>query len=303
MPTSAFARSGTQYNVLKVARRSFLTSADPAKADFYERAINNGIIGNQNKLDRDGATSYIYMQPLGGVNLKPWGKSDYGFPCCWGTLSESFAKLGDSIFFWSSADKALYVNQFVSATAKLRQLPGEVSVRQVAGFPIDPSSTSTLTVEGAGGDFDIMLRVPEWCEQPASSLKHTAAVAPTMCARLDCAGSRQLHCAGPGLAPTRSPSTARPWTAPATHRARTCRSRRQVAAGRVVRRCTSRTRCRSGRRHSTTIILSTTVSCMALPCRAISREGGCGWGGMGGAGGAGRWGLSLTQLAVVQLTR
>ena len=42
-----------------------------------------GILGNQNKLDPVGATSYIYMQPLGGVNTKPWGKSDYGFPCCW----------------------------------------------------------------------------------------------------------------------------------------------------------------------------------------------------------------------------
>ena len=90
--------------MLKVARRSFLTSADPAKADFYERAILNGIIGNQNRL-ASGATSYIYMQPLGGVNTKPWGKSDYGFPCCWGTLSESFAKLGDSIFFWQPAGK------------------------------------------------------------------------------------------------------------------------------------------------------------------------------------------------------
>ena len=65
--------------MLKVARRSFLTSADPAKADFYERAILNGIIGNQNRL-ASGATSYIYMQPLGGVNTKPWGKSDYPRP-------------------------------------------------------------------------------------------------------------------------------------------------------------------------------------------------------------------------------
>ena len=39
------------------------------------------------------------MLPLGGAVRKAWGKSDYGFPCCWGTLSESFAKLGDSIFF------------------------------------------------------------------------------------------------------------------------------------------------------------------------------------------------------------
>ena len=82
-----------RYNVLKVMRQTFLTSGDPGPADQYERAILNGIVGNQNR-DDAGATSYIYMQPLGGANTKPWGKSDYGFPCCWGTLSESFAKLG-----------------------------------------------------------------------------------------------------------------------------------------------------------------------------------------------------------------
>lgn len=164
--------SCTQYNVLKVARRSFLTSADAAKADFYERAILNGILGNQNKEDPVGATSYIYMQPLGGVNTKPWGKSDYGFPCCWGTLSESFAKLGDSIFFWKPARAttdasngagvpALLINQFVSATASLRNLPGNVSVKMIAGFPVDPASTCTLMIHGSA-TFDIMIRVPEW---------------------------------------------------------------------------------------------------------------------------------------------
>jgi DUF1680 family protein len=180
--------SCTQYNVLKVARRSFLTSAEASKADFYERAILNGILGNQNKEDPIGATSYIYMQPLGGVNTKPWGKSDYGFPCCWGTLSESFAKLGDSIFFWkpaatastaNSADGsggtvvsstsepgALLINQFVSATATLRHLPG-VAVKMVAGFPVDPTTTATLTVQGSG-TFDIMIRVPEWAKSSAN---------------------------------------------------------------------------------------------------------------------------------------
>jgi DUF1680 family protein len=172
--------SCTQYNVLKVARRSFLTTASASKADFYERSILNGIIGNQNKEDPDGATSYIYMQPLGGVNVKPWGKSDYGFPCCWGTLSESFAKLGDSIFFWQPAKSpgtpALYVNQFVSATTKLRQLPGAVSVKQVASFPISPNTTSTLVIQGSG-TFDIMIRVPKWAGGANSVTINGAAVA------------------------------------------------------------------------------------------------------------------------------
>ena len=171
--TSQTEESCTQYNVLKVARRRFMTSASASLADFYERAILNGIIGNQNTDDPVGATSYIYMQPLGGANVKPWGKSDYGFPCCWGTLSESFAKLGDSIFFWqpSSLGKqgnALYINQFVSSTVDLAgKMTGAVSVAQEAHFPIDATKTTTLTVtvpSSTTADFAIMIRVPSWAK-------------------------------------------------------------------------------------------------------------------------------------------
>jgi DUF1680 family protein len=168
--------SCTQYNVLKVARRKFLTSADPALVDFYEKSIWNGIVGNQ-KRDPTGATSYIYMLPLGGANVKPWGKSDYGFPCCWGTLSESFAKLGDSVFFIGDAAGpaagSLFINQFVDATVKAEQLG--VSVEQRAHFPVDPTRTSTLTMHVAtkeGGDtattatkkFALKVRVPAWAK-------------------------------------------------------------------------------------------------------------------------------------------
>jgi len=48
------------------------------------------------------------MLPLGGTKLhKPFAtagpKAD--FPCCWGTLSETYAKLADSIYFHSSDNK------------------------------------------------------------------------------------------------------------------------------------------------------------------------------------------------------
>ena len=155
-----------------------------AAVDFYERGILNGIVGNQKRAGeaartarcsrraaatpravatttrrrppqvplRAGAaspaTSYIYMLPLGGAVQKPWGKSDYGFPCCWGTLSESFAKLSDTVFFTSAdgagdggAASTFYVNLFVSATAQWAARPG-VTVEQVAHFPTDPTRTS-----------------------------------------------------------------------------------------------------------------------------------------------------------------
>ena len=171
--------SCTQYNVLKIARRSFLvegaTQAGAKLADFYERAIWNGIIGNQNRGSASGdgaATSYIYMLPQGGANTKPWGKSDFGFPCCWGTLSESFAKLTDSIFF-TQPGGGLFVNQFVSATAKLPGALEGVTVEQTSNFPNDPNVTTSLTVHtgsNAARSFPIMLRVPGWATDTAANV-------------------------------------------------------------------------------------------------------------------------------------
>ena len=178
--------SCTQYNVLKIARHLFRWRAEPRYADFYERAILNGIVGNQKRgastcgspagacgaRGASASTSYIYMLPLGGTVQKPWGKSDYGFPCCWGTLSESFAKLSDSIFFAAPDASALYVNLFESATLEWPARPG-VTVEQQGHFPLgrgphEPWATATLRIgvadraRGERATFALKLRVPSW---------------------------------------------------------------------------------------------------------------------------------------------
>merc|ERR1719265_2515872 len=121
-------------------------------------------------------TSFIYMLPLGGKSLrKPWGASDRGFPCCWGTLSEQFSKLADSVFFRAPSDDALYVNLFLSS--ELRWPARGVAVSQDASaFPASHTSTTTLTVSrtvaaasrggggGGGGNttFTLYVRCPAW---------------------------------------------------------------------------------------------------------------------------------------------
>jgi len=152
--------SCTQYNVLKISRHRMLWRAEAAEADYYERALWNGILGNQKRV-AGAPTSYIYMLPLGGAVRKAWGKSDYGFPCCWGTLSESFAKLGDSIFFGAPDGSALYVSQFMSASVSWRG----VTLTQTAAFPDHPATTSTLRLRvppGAASRFSLRVRVPGW---------------------------------------------------------------------------------------------------------------------------------------------
>jgi len=152
--------SCTQYNVLKLARRLFLREGAAAYMDFYEGGILNGIIGNQNRMEAD-MTSYIYMLPLGGVSSKPWGKSDYGFPCCWGTLSETFAKLSDTLYFESTDNSTLYVAQFVNSTL---DWDGKVKLTQTASFPVSLTGTSTfhISISEDQDPFEIKIRVPAW---------------------------------------------------------------------------------------------------------------------------------------------
>jgi len=167
--TTQTEESCTQYNILKIARHLFQWEADPVLAEYYERAILNGIVGNQNRL-ATGATSYIYMLPLGGVVTKPWGKSDFGFPCCWGTLSETFSKLSDSIFFASPAGDTIYVNQFVSADLTIPN--SKARLHQKSAFPASEHSTTTLTVSVPDDTVKLTLRirVPSWTKAPIIKL-------------------------------------------------------------------------------------------------------------------------------------
>ena len=174
--------SCTQYNVLKVARRRILREAQASDADFYERALWNGILGNQKRNEFDNATSFIYMLPLGnpgrGVTRKHWGRSDFGFPCCWGTLSESFAKLADSIFFLDSVDSGIIINQYVNAT--VNWVHAGLVLKQEAFFPYHPERTAQITilqatpvnslgtpVSSAG---TIHVRVPGWLKPGQGSM-------------------------------------------------------------------------------------------------------------------------------------
>eukprot|EP00756_Hemistasia_phaeocysticola_P014971 Hpha_TRINITY_DN15377_c2_g13::TRINITY_DN15377_c2_g13_i1::g.88518::m.88518/K09955/K09955; uncharacterized protein len=152
--------SCTQYNILKVSRHLFQWTADATLADFYERAMWNGIIGNQNKEDPN-MTQYIYMLPLGGGGIrKPWGRSDFAFPCCWGTLTEQFAKMGDSIYFASPDDSVVYVTQFVSSMLSWRARG--VNITQATDFPQSGKTSLTIDAPLSGASFTLAVRIPGW---------------------------------------------------------------------------------------------------------------------------------------------
>jgi hypothetical protein len=110
------------------------------------------------------------MLPLGGGGLtRPFGSAATWLACCWGSLSETFSKLSDSVY-WQSADgDTLFVNLFVASTATWRS--GAV-VAQVADFPYAAKATTTLTVAAAGSapTFTLAIRVPFWATTGANSV-------------------------------------------------------------------------------------------------------------------------------------
>lgn len=109
-------------------------------------------------------TEFIYMLPLGAANMKkPWGMSNHSFPCCWGTLTEQFSKLSDSIYFASPDHSTIFINQFMSSTITWAEK--KVTVTQDAGFPYSTTSTTTITIDAhSSTSFAMKIRVPAWAD-------------------------------------------------------------------------------------------------------------------------------------------
>jgi uncharacterized protein len=141
------------YNMLKLTRHLFSWNPEARYADFYERAFLNGIIGTMNPAD---AMTTFYV-PLESGYWKLFSLPFDSFWCCTGTGVESFAKLGDSIFFHD--DRTLYVNQFVPA--RLHWPERGLFVRQETRFPDDDEVHLEFQCEKPVA-LGVRVRVPYW---------------------------------------------------------------------------------------------------------------------------------------------
>jgi DUF1680 family protein len=141
------------YNMLKLTRHVFTWSPEASYADFYERAFLNGIIGTMNPAD--GMTAFYV--PLEAGYWKLFSLPFDSFWCCTGTGVESFAKLGDSIFFHD--DEGLYVNLYVPA--RLQWPEKGLVLRQETRFPDEDRIHFEFQCERPVA-LPLRLRVPYW---------------------------------------------------------------------------------------------------------------------------------------------
>jgi uncharacterized protein len=149
------------YNMQKLTRHIFQWSADPRAADYYERAYYNGILGVQHPSDGDK----LYYVPLQSGYWKLFGTPLNDFWCCTGSMAESFAKLGDSIYFHD--DDGVYVNLFVPSEVTWREKG--IGIMQQTRLPDE--DTLHLTVRAAQHTrMALRVRIPYWTRGGTASL-------------------------------------------------------------------------------------------------------------------------------------
>ena len=152
------------YNLQKLTRHVFCWTADPKAADYYERAFYNGILGVQHPADGQK----LYYVPLQAGYWKMFGTPLHDFWCCTGSMAESFAKLGDSIYFHD--DTALYVNLFIPSSVDWHDKG--VRLLQQTRFP--ESDTTKLTISCSRPTrFALRIRVPGWTTGGGARLNGT----------------------------------------------------------------------------------------------------------------------------------
>ena len=141
------------YNMLKLSRHLFCWTGDVSIADYYERALYNHILGQQ-----DPKTGMVtYFLPLKSGSHKVYSTKENSFWCCVGSGFESHAKYAEAIYYHSNTD--LYVNLFIPSVLHWKEKG--ITLRQTTAFPEENTTSFTVSAEIPVA-MTLYLRYPSW---------------------------------------------------------------------------------------------------------------------------------------------
>ncbi|MDV9173579.1 glycoside hydrolase family 127 protein [Streptomyces sp. W16] len=162
------------YNMLKLTRLLHFHTPDRVELlDFYERALFNQLLGEQDPDSEHGFNIYYTGLAPGSSKRQPsfMGadpdvySTDYdNFSCDHGTGMETQAKFADTIY--THDEHGLLVNLFVPSQVVWRERG--ITWRQTTGFP--DRSTTTLTVTAGRAAHQLRVRVPSWASGARATL-------------------------------------------------------------------------------------------------------------------------------------
>ena len=140
------------YNMLRLTKMLYQTSADKSYIDYYERALYNHILSILNPVQG----GFVYFTPMRSGHYRVYSQPQTSMWCCVGTGLENPARYGEMIYAYEGND--LIVNLFIPSTLKFN----DVTVSQTNNFPDDPSTNIQLSVKTTK-KFAVKIRKPSWC--------------------------------------------------------------------------------------------------------------------------------------------
>ena len=147
------------YNMLRLTKMLYQTSADKSYIDYYERALYNHILSIFNPVQG----GFVYFTPMRSGHYRVYSQPQTSMWCCVGTGIENPARYGEMIYAHEGSD--LLVNLFIPSTLTWNDL----TVIQENRFPQEPSTKLTLKMKKAR-QFDLKIRQPQWTENMTASV-------------------------------------------------------------------------------------------------------------------------------------
>ncbi len=144
------------HNLLKLTRKLFEHEPSASYADYYERALFNGILASQ---DPDtGMMTYFQATRPGYVKLycKPFDS----FWCCTGSGMENHAKYGE--FVYGREKESIFVNLFLASTLDWEERG--VKLTQQTQFPAEDRSRLSFELRKPTW-LALRIRHPAWCRE------------------------------------------------------------------------------------------------------------------------------------------
>lgn len=149
------------YNMLRLTKMLYETSADTHYMDYYERALYNHILSTVNPIQG----GFVYFTPMRSGHYRVYSQPQTSFWCCVGSGMENHARYGEMIYSHGGADN-LYVNLFIPSELTW----GKTLITQTNKFPAEEATTITVNPKKPAV-FTIRVRIPEWTD--ASKMQPT----------------------------------------------------------------------------------------------------------------------------------
>jgi uncharacterized protein len=145
------------YNMLKLTSHLFQWTADAHYADYYEKALFNGIMGTQHP---KAGGAFMYYVPMKPGLFRYYCEPESSFVCCSGTGIESFSKFNDNIYFHNNDE--LVINLFIAS--ELKWTEKGITLIQETKFPEEEKTTFKLKIKNPV-NFSFNIRIPYWIQK------------------------------------------------------------------------------------------------------------------------------------------